>query len=284
MHYMECVVLMPAKLNLTLHVTGAEGGFHMLDSVVTTVEICDEVRVRLRRDGRVSAEVRGEGLDGLPADKNNACTAARMFCEKFGTCGVDIRITKRIPVGAGLGGSSADAAGVLLALCRLHGIPPESVCDIADKTGSDTRYMLTGGWARMSGRGNEVEPLFCGFSPCFLIAVPPFGVSAAECYKNYDRLGCRDIPPPRAEEALKCYGSLCGALHNALYAPAADLHPGIAALRGELLAISGNACMTGSGSAVFSVFDDMDACMRAQRACGGKYRTFAVRACLPQTR
>lgn len=215
MHYMECVVLMPAKLNLTLHVTGAEGGFHMLDSIVTTVEICDEVRVRLRRDGRVSAEVRGEGLDGLPADKNNACTAARMFCEKFGTCGADIRITKRIPVGAGLGGSSADAA---------------------------------------------------------------------ECYKNYDRLGCRDIPPPRAEEALKCYGSLRGALHNALYAPAADLHPGIAALRGELLAISGNACMTGSGSAVFSVFDDMDACMRAQRACGGKYRTFAVRACLPQTR
>ena len=205
---MECVVFSPAKLNITLHVTGREGGFHMLDGIVCTVDVCDEVRVRLRRDGAVSVDMRGEGCEGLPAEKNNAYIAAKLFCGEYGIPGADIEIDKKIPVGAGLGGSSADAAGVLRALCALNGMPVGAAGDIADKTGSDTRYMLTGGWARITGRGNAVQPLSCAFSPCFLVAVPPFGVSTAECYELYDRSGCADVPPARAEDAVKDVGGL----------------------------------------------------------------------------
>lgn len=280
---MECTVLSPAKLNFTLHITGVADGFHMLDSIVTTVDIFDEVRVRLRVDDKITIAMRGEGCEGLPEQQNNAYRAAKLFIERYSLCGADISVKKGIPVGAGLGGSSADAAGVLIALCKLHGKPISAAYEAADATGSDTRYMLGGGWARITGRGTQVQPLSCAFSPSFLIIVPPCGVSATQCYKAFDRSGVTDVPPA-GNGVLAGYAELCGALHNALYAPAAQICPEISAAYAQAAALAGCACMTGSGSAVFAPFENAELCRSAADKYDGAYRIFAASACLPQVR
>ena len=137
-----------AKVNFTLDVVGRAGGYHLLDSLVCTVGLFDRVTAR-RADG-VRVRMTGEGAASIAAG-SNAERAARAFCAAFGG-GADIVIERAIPVGAGLGSSSADAAGVLRALAKLYGIP-DMVClkSLADSLGSDTGYLLTGGWARMTG-------------------------------------------------------------------------------------------------------------------------------------
>ena len=97
-----------AKINLTLSVTGVKDGYHMLDSIVTSVDLYDAVKVKKRRDGLVSVTMRGCGSENIPFGSNNAVKAAQAFIEKYSTRGADITVNKNIPVGAGLGGSSAD--------------------------------------------------------------------------------------------------------------------------------------------------------------------------------
>ena len=108
-----------AKVNLALNVTGCAGGYHLLDSVVASVDICDTVRAKPRKDALVNVYMRGMGSEGIPPEGNNAVRAAEAFVRAFGTKGADIQIDKDIPIGAGLGGSSADAAGVLNALAKV---------------------------------------------------------------------------------------------------------------------------------------------------------------------
>lgn len=111
----------PAKVNFALGITGESGGFHMLDSIVCTIDLFDDVTVAKRSDGMVNITMRGMGSENIPPEANNAVRAAELFAEKHSTGGADITITKRIPMGAGLGGSSADAAGVLRAMSKLYG-------------------------------------------------------------------------------------------------------------------------------------------------------------------
>ena len=213
----------PAKVNFALGITGESGGFHMLDSIVCTIDLFDDVIVAKRSDGRVNITMRGMGSENIPPEANNAVRAAELFAEKYSTGGADITITKRIPMGAGLGGSSADAAGVLRAMSKLYGRGDEKTLgEIADMVGSDTRYMLRGGWARLRGRGNEVEPLKSRLKLSLLILCPPPGVSTAQCYKLYDELPA-ESPADCAAAALAAErGDLyafCKNMRNALYAP-----------------------------------------------------------------
>ena len=109
-----------AKINLTLKVTGAEGGFHTLDSVVASVDLYDLIVLKKRRDKLVSITMHGCGSEQIPFESNNAVKAAESFINEFDTCGADITVYKNIPMGLGLGGSSADSAGVLNGLARLY--------------------------------------------------------------------------------------------------------------------------------------------------------------------
>mgnify|MGYP001623753385 FL=1 len=102
-----------AKLNLSLNISGVSGGYHLLDSVVCSVDICDTVCAKARSDALVNVYMHGLGSENIPPEKNNAVRAGEAFVAAFGTRGADIDIYKDIPLGAGLGGSSADAAGVL---------------------------------------------------------------------------------------------------------------------------------------------------------------------------
>ena len=171
-------VLSYAKLNLTLDITGKEDNYHTLDSLVVTVGLYDKIVARKRKDPLIGVTMHGMGSDKLYPEENHAVRAGEKFVEAFGTNGADITVYKNIPMGAGLGGSSADAAGVLNALAQLYKITDfVKLKAIADGLGSDTGYMLRGGLARMRGRGDEVE--FFSDSPDmhFLLLCPKSDVS-----------------------------------------------------------------------------------------------------------
>ena len=112
-----------AKINLSLNITGTENGYHMLDSVVTTIDVFDTISVRKRKDDKITLTMKGVGANLLLDERqNNAYKAAALFKQTFDTKGMDITVVKRIPLGGGLGGSSADVAGVLNALKQLFKI------------------------------------------------------------------------------------------------------------------------------------------------------------------
>lgn len=259
----------------------------MLDSVVTTIDIFDIVTVKRRSDRRVTISMRGLGCENIPRERNNAVRAAEFFVEEFSVCGADICIDKNIPIGAGLGGSSADAAGVLSALSALYDIPAEHAEEIADRVGSDTRYLMRGGFARLSGRGNIIEHISSPLKLNFLIIAPESGISTAECYKKYDELpdGPR-FNSQNAQSALErgdC-GALCGSFYNALYAPARQLNPDAERALFEALSFSPDgACMTGSGSAAFAVFENDMLCRWAMSRYNGSFRAFCAKTYRPRT-
>ena len=196
-----------AKINRTLDIKGTANGYHELDSLVTSLDLYDLVCVTKRKDGAIRLFSKGEGSEAIPESENNAYKAAVLFREEFSCEGAEIKIFKNIPMGAGLGGSSADAAGVLRAMKRLFlsgddKKDEERVLNIADKTGSDTRAMYLGGFCRMRGRGTRAERIyaggFCegdenaayaGKRAYFLLICPEEGVSSGECFRLYDERG-----------------------------------------------------------------------------------------------
>lgn len=275
-----------AKLNLTLDITGRENGYHTLDSLVTTVSLFDRIVAKKRRDGLVRVVMHGMGSESIPPEENNVQKAGEAFVTAFSTKGADITVYKNIPVGAGLGGSSADAAGALNALSLLYGITDRAALKtLADGTGSDTGYLLEGGFARLGGRGERVE--YFGEPPAlhFLLVCPQSGVSSAECYRAYDRLtvpcgvGTERVlsllREGRIQEAARHFS-------NALYPAAKTLSPDVetALQQAESFSPWGSG-MTGSGSAAFALFENAELCEWAKSRYRGKFRTFCVRALSP---
>ena len=269
-----------AKINLTLFVCGAQDGYHQLDSIVASVGLYDLIKVKKRRDGLIGVTMHGMGSEGIPADKNNAVKAAQLFKEAFGTCGADITVYKNIPVGAGLGGSSADAAGVLNALSRLYKINDTATLKrLADMTGSDTRYMLSGGWARLFGRGDEVKALESSLKLHLLLLVPGESVSTAQCFSAFDVSGQFGGNSNAAEAAVAAQdiNGLAAQLTNALMPAAASLSGGIRRCAEELkefdpLAVN----MTGSGSGVYALFENKEFCAYAKSRYRGEARAYIL--------
>lgn len=251
-----------AKVNLTLDITGVENGYHTVDSVAATIGLYDLVVVKKRKkDKLVSVTMHGMGSENIAYDQNHAVKAAESFIARFGCCGVDITVYKNIPMGAGLGGSSADVAGVLNAMKKLFGVGDErEVKEIADKLGSDCGYLLTGGYARLGGRGEKVQPLVSALRLDLLILVPPEPVGTAECYRRYDTAGvCPSPTSGDAAEALLAGDGkkLAKSLSNFLFAPAVSLNQQVDAAYEELLSFDPlGVNMTGSGSAVYAVFEN----------------------------
>lgn len=279
--YMERVAVNAyAKVNFTLDVVGSADGYHLIDSLVCTIDLYDVVRARRRRDAEVCVRMRGMPYP-LPPEKNNAYRAAAAFVSAFATSGADILIEKRIPVGGGLGGSSADAAGVLRALAALYGIADRTALKaLADGLGSDTGYLLAGGCARMTGRGEQIAPVI-GMKPVWLLLIcPKRGVSAAACYREYDMVG--KAYPPQTGHALRLLReegtmSALGCCCNALTEGAVRCNAAVARALEEARRLSSVAGMSGSGSACFAVFETKEACLEARTAYRGDFRTYCVR-------
>ncbi len=275
---MSCVrVKAYAKINLTLYVCGTADGNHKLDSLVASVGLCDTVIVRKRRDGRVTVKMHGAEIHG----ENNAVKAAELFIKEFSTCGADIEIIKRIPMGAGLGGSSADAAGVLNALARLYRVKDnERLAKLADATGSDTRYMLGGGWARLFGRGDTVKRVSGKLRVWLLLLVPEEKVSTPQCFAAFDKNGAVGGNSDEAERAVNrgdVY-ALAASLNNALMPAAAGLSSGVSDCAGALKGLEPLAVnMTGSGSGVYALFASRRLCVRAKRSYRGTARAYILK-------
>ncbi len=276
-----------AKLNLTLDVTGVENGYHTIDSLVTTVNVSDRIVAKKRRDALVNVAMHGMGSENIPPEENNAVRAAEAFVSRFQTAGAEIAIYKNIPVGGGLGGSSADAAGVLRALAKLYDISDMvALKTLADELGSDTGYLLTGGFARMRGRGERVEKLE-GLPKChFLLICPPRGVSSAACYRRYDELGhtfeCRT---ERALGELRANFQWAARLFgNHLAEAAASLDGDVAAALAEARSFSPWAAgITGSGSAAYALFPEKELCDWAKSRYRGKFRALCAASIEPSS-
>ena len=144
---MEVRVLARAKINFFLDIKGKDGnGYHSIETVMSSVDLGDIIAAQKNDSGEINIF-----CQGIDKEKNTAYAAAKLFKQKFNCCGFDVTITKNIPVCAGLGGSSADAAGTLYALCKLFDIDLAEVKDICRVCGSDTLYMLCGGFAKAKG-------------------------------------------------------------------------------------------------------------------------------------
>lgn len=275
-----------AKLNLTLDITGREAGYHLLDSLVCSIDLSDLIVVRRRRDRLVNVYMHGMGSEEIPPEQNNAFRAAEAFVKEFSTPGADITVYKNIPIGAGLGGSSADAAGAINALAKLYGVADRAALRaLAAEYGSDTAYMLDGGFARIRGRGEKIEWLEGCPRLYFLLICPESGVSAGQCYAEWDEMSLAG--QERTERAIgalragdrETFGTLLG---NDLYPAAARLNADAARAAEEAASFSPlGSAMTGSGSAAFAWFENEEFTRWAKSRYRGKYRTFCVKTTDP---
>ncbi len=277
-----------AKLNLTLDVKGVEGGYHMLDSLVTTVDIFDRIVIKKRKDTLVSVVMHGMGSEQIEPQRNNAQLAAEAFVGKFQTKGVDVTIYKNIPIGAGMGGSSADAAAVIVGMGRLYSVDDfNALKEVADMFGSDTGYLLTGGLARICGRGDKVFPLpFCEMH--FLILCPKEGVSTRECFAAYDELGlCGSNRTGAVIASLRRDGIFVASngFGNDLFVAAKEILPDVAQAYDAAKSFSPLGMgMTGSGSAVFALFSTPELAAWAKSRYRGKFRAYTAKSVLQKNK
>ena len=275
-----------AKLNYSLDVHARRSdGYHDLTMVMGSVSLWDDVDVTLRRDGRIEAKC---SIPWLPRDERNlAVRAARVFFDAAGdkTLGADIRIKKRVPVGAGMAGGSTDAAAVLRALNVLTGanFSAEQLRALALTVGSDVPYCVTGGMMLAEGRGEILSPLPELPGGWIVICKPPFSVSTAELFGRIDKRRITAHPDTQGLCAALHAGDLCGVarrMFNVFEEALPRSGAEIGSIRGALLDGGAlGAVMTGTGSAVFGVFDDRAAAAAAYERLSQSYREcFLVRA------
>lgn len=251
----------PAKLNLALDVLSLRpDGYHEIQTVMQAVSIYDELVLRRRSERGVTLS---STLPFLPLDTRNlAYRAAVAFFEEIGLSdyGIEISMKKHIPVGAGMGGGSANAAGVLLGLNRLYGagLSMQRLSEIGLTLGADVPFcLLMGGAALACGIGERLTPLPSMPHCTLVVAKPRASISTPVLYRKYDECGTKTHPDCMAL-AREMGGSLrrvAGRCGNALEQAASLSVPMIAKMAQELRQ-KGALCavMTGSGSAVFGVF------------------------------
>ena len=254
-----------AKLNLTLDVLGKrKDGYHNLQSVMQTISIRDDVEIDV---GTGKPWKLLCSLEGIPTDETNlAWKAAKVYCDAMGKDpgGLEIRILKRIPSGAGLGGGSADAAAVLRALNRHYGEPLSilALAELGAQVGSDVPFCTIGGTAMVEGRGELLRKLPDMPDCVFVVCKPDFSVSTPELYRKIDEVAIAHHPDNRAMESALLAGDLCAVAENVYNV----FDPVVTAEHLELNYIKSichsygalNQQMTGSGSAVFAVMSEFE--------------------------
>jgi len=259
--------LAPAKVNLVLRVGPPRpDGYHDLLTLMVPLDLADRVEVRIaRRAGPVTCMV--PGWPELDGDGNLAARAARGFRERFGVDrGLDVRIAKRIPVTAGLGGGSSDAAAVLRILARAFRVRDRrALQEVGLAVGSDVPFFLGDGPAWARGRGERLSPV--GVPPLDLVLVYPsdasFAIRAGDAYRWLDEdRGAAAPPLPRRGGPFRP-----SAVANDLERPCVARHPALRRLLGRLVGHGADAAiMSGSGPTVFGVFQSRKEAQQAARA------------------
>ena len=262
------VVRAPAKVNLHLEVLRQRpDGYHEIETVFQAVTLFDTVAVTLRATGndpaaqRVRLRVSPPGA--APDGPENLCwEAARLFGHATGRHGeLEIDLHKEIPAGAGLGGGSADAAAVLVALNRLHGtaLDGAELEQLAGRIGSDVPFFIRGGTQVGRGRGTVLTPVTAIRSGVFLIVKPPLSIETARIYGQL-KIGLTVRGPKCSLRHVKAliarFPSSSWFGFNRLEEVVLPAHPVLQRLVFRLRELAPIAMLTGSGSAVFGVFEE----------------------------
>lgn len=254
----------PAKINLTLEILGRRSdGYHNLRSVMQAISLYDVITVEDAPFPRISV---AGGSPDAPADERNLVYRAAQALDQStgGGHGARIALEKRIPVGAGLGGGSSDAAATLLALNHLWGtgLSTESLMEIGSTLGSDVPFFLTGGTALAEGRGERLTPLPPPERLWLVVAWPDFHLSTPAVYARLDDRGIEGQASDRSATLASMLpgGSVetvAAAIWNDMEQAAFDLCPTAGVVRDALLERGALAAMlSGSGSAVFGLAED----------------------------
>ncbi len=259
----------PAKLNLCLCVgEKLENGYHALQSVMQSISLCDRLFVEKSEDVLVFCP-------DIPSEQNIVTKAARAFFDYTKIQGgVHIRIEKRIPMEAGLGGGSSDAAAALRALNRIYGagLSEGTLCDIAATLGADVPFCIRGGCAFAEGVGEKLSPL-PNTDLHFVLLFNNTKLSTPAMYRLLDEGGGGAADAVSMKNAVINSDTSCIKRHagNSFLPLAMSLVPEIKQSLAFLSAHGGAACISGKGPTVFGVFDDEAAARVAAKQCGGIY-------------
>lgn len=285
-----CFIRAYAKINLTLDVLGRRAdGYHNLSTVMQTVDLYDTLCLSALDEDRVQVVCTRPELNG---DDNLAARAARLLRERCDIKqGVLIELHKRIPVAAGLGGGSSDAAAVLLAIEQMW--QPVAFSDLeecAADLGSDVPFFLYGGLALCEGRGELVSSLEPGWPVSMrwlLLLKPSISISTASIFR---RLTARDYTDgshsSRVATALQeGQEPQADDLHNGLERTVLELHPEVVQARADLLSAGAPLVrLSGSGPTLYAPFPDLSSAIQVQERMQAQgYEVYLSRAVYPET-
>ena len=281
---MELTLHAPAKVNLTLIVDARrDDGYHNVSTVMQTVGLYDTLTLTGGGSGLTMTCTDPD----LPTDGSNlVLRAAALFCRELHLPAPDLHLhlQKRIPSQAGLGGGSSDAAAVLRAMRTLYApeVSDAELARMAARLGSDVPFFIRGGTALAAGRGERLTPLPRLADGWFVVVKPPEGFSTPAMYRRLDELPPQPPQPPQPDGMIAALGAgelravaaaLCNSFERAVPPDSAvwDIEDALRA-HGALAAM-----LSGSGSAVFGLFDREDAACAAADALRARWPlTFAV--------
>lgn len=285
----KITILAPAKINLFLDVGAKrDDGYHDLLSVMQTVGIFDRITVQKRdaKAGEKHIDVIADGCAPI-GEENIAYLAAKAFFGKVGTENYDIKIDieKKIPMQAGLGGGSSDAAATLIALNGMYGEPmsTDELISLGMEVGSDVPFLVKKGTCLVSGKGETV--ISTPPSPDFImtVAVPhTLKISTAQAYSKIDEVKTECDASKMTEALEKCdIDLMCKALFNK-FELIPDEKSEVPKIKEKLVSLGAKAAsMSGSGSAVFGIFDSVPSAKSAAEALSDIAETFV---CAPARR
>ena len=260
-----------AKINLSLDVTGRlDNGYHLVDMIMQTVNIYDELSFE-RTDGEIVLE---SDCGELPLDENNLIyKAIRLIQEECGvTGGLRVFLKKNIPIAAGMAGGSTDCAATLMAMNELYGLKlgTKRLMELGVKLGADVPYCILGGTARAQGIGEKLTRLPNCPAMKLLVAKPDLNVSTKEVYTGLDAL--ENLPHPGVDDMVCAIESgngraVAAGLGNVLECVTIPLHPVIREIKDRMLELGAiNSLMSGSGPTVFGIYEKDEELQKAYEA------------------
>ncbi len=268
----------PAKINLTLLIAGKRpDGFHELETVMAKIDLYDRLTFTPSSEPGITLKCCGR-YEVPPGDDNLVLRAARLFCKKTGIDpSVTIAIEKSIPIGAGLGGGSSDAAAAIMGLDRYFktALKKEELMDIGAQIGSDVAFFMGPKMALCTGKGEKLRKIPQNIDFAGLLVLPNVNVSTKKVYENYRHNAdifnqlARKKPDLITKKNIDFTSKICA---NMLECSCFELYPELETIKNTLQALEiGRFCLSGSGSAMYCLADGSDKQLK-------KYQSMAVEA------
>lgn len=268
-------VIAPAKLNLSLDITGVDNkGYHLLDMIMQTVSVFERITLTKQDTITIKSNARYIPVD----EKNTAVKAAVKFFEYTGVNGgVNIYIKKNVPIKAGMAGGSADAAGVIVGLNYLYNtsLSLDEMCKVGLMVGSDVPFMIKGGTKRVQGTGDIILPAPELKNCYFVICMPANGVPTPKAFAAYDTMGkSLHVETDKLLHAIKANDLPQVAQYMANDLEKAAESPDTVPLKEKLISLGAlGSTMTGSGAAVFGLFDNEEIAVAAMEYFKGRVKS-----------